>query len=438
MMSYRLLSLTQLRIHRANDRHGELENETAAIAWLFANHENQMRNLAKDIVANSGIFEPPLVHKEGDIYTVYDGNRRTSCLKLLASPKRAPNAELQSFFKKLRAEWLGNFPSRIRCQVEQDRDRIDDILFRRHTGSQNGVGQSTWDGRMKTTFINRTGKGDKINVADEIEKELSEADMLPKKGKIPRSNVNRLLSAEAFRNRLGISVTKGKFQYIRKKDAALRALSRVADDLASKRITLDDVWDVDRKSAYLDKLESEGVLPTAADALDTSKQGEGKKGGKAEKPSRGKAKKSPKRTTLIPQEDFGVAWAGRLQRHRAIWEELQFNLELEEHPNAIAVLCRVLLELSADNYIRQAKLTTATEKDALVKKLVKCAENLQQDDKIDKRYLEVIRKARTMDEIISVDTLNKYVHSSSLAPTADHLTSIWDAFSELVVHFLNE
>lgn len=46
-MSFKLIELEKLAINRANDRHGELENETAAIAWLFANREAHMRNLAK-------------------------------------------------------------------------------------------------------------------------------------------------------------------------------------------------------------------------------------------------------------------------------------------------------------------------------------------------------------------------------------------------------
>lgn len=438
-MSYKSIPLDKLLVNRSNDRHGELENETTAIAWLFANHRSQMRKLARDIVDAGVLYEPPLVYPDGANFIVYDGNRRTTCLKLLASPKRAPDADLQKFFTDLRGQWRGTFPTRITCRVESDRDEIDEILFRRHTGSQGGVGQSNWDDRMKTTFVNRTGKGGKLNVADEIEQRLKAAGLLPKGRRIPRSNLNRLLSAEAFRNRVGISTAKGRFQFTRTEDVALKALARIADDLAHRRITLDDVWDVDRKSQYLDKLESEGVLPTASDAI--PKPGKGGKG-KSPKDSpakpQPKAPKPPKRTTLIPQVEYGVAWAGRLQRHRAIWEELQFKLELDEHPNAIAVLCRVLLELSVDNYIKQAGLTTAAENDALLKKLICAAENLHSQGKINKRYVEVVKKARTMDAIVSVDTLNKYVHSSSLAPAADHLTALWDAFSELVVLCLNE
>src|ERR1700681_1697839 len=101
-MSYRNLQLDQLEINRANDRHGELENETAAIAWLFNNFEHHMRNLAHDIVAKGEVFEPPLVFHENDKFIVFDGNRRVTCLKLLERPRRAPTTELQEFFAEER------------------------------------------------------------------------------------------------------------------------------------------------------------------------------------------------------------------------------------------------------------------------------------------------------------------------------------------------
>ncbi|MGR9503761.1 hypothetical protein ACU8MW_08595 [Rhizobium leguminosarum] len=97
-----------------------------------------------------------------------------------------------------------------------------------------------------------------------------------------------------------------------------------------------------------------------------------------------------------------------------------------------------MLELSVDTYKKQTKIATAVENDALVKKLLACAEDLKARSKIDKRYVEVVRKACDIDAIVSVDTLNKHVHSPNLAPTADHLCSIWDTFAELIIHCLNE
>jgi hypothetical protein len=157
-MPYRHLSLSSLVVNPANDRHGELENETAAIAQLFASQEQHMRNLARDLVTKGEVFEPPLVFPKDEKFVVADGNRRTTCMKLLASPRRAPTVELQKYFADLKAEWKGEFPEKIEGRVESDRDRVDDILFRRHTGVQGGIGQSNWDDRMKNNFVIRTGK----------------------------------------------------------------------------------------------------------------------------------------------------------------------------------------------------------------------------------------------------------------------------------------
>lgn len=436
-MSYRLLPLSALMVNRSNDRHGELENETSAIAWLFNNREQHMKNLAKDIVETGEVYAPPLVAPEGESFVVFDGNRRVTCLKVIDDPRKAPNADLQRYFADLRAEWGANFPNSINCQIETDRDRIDEILFRRHTGSQSGVGQSTWDDRMKANFVNRTGKGSAVSVADEIERKLTTSGLLPSRLKIPRSTMNRLLSSEAFRNRVGFSVSGGQFEYTHQEAIVIKALQRIAEDLAHKRVVLGDIWDVDGKRAYLDRLEAEGILPTSSHSLGKPKTKSPPPASlptSAPRPKR--ASPPPKRTGLIPKTDYGVAWPGRLQRHRAIWEELQFRLSLADHPNAISVLLRVLLELSIENYIGQTALAVGAN-DKLALRVLRVAEDLHRKNKIDGKYLGVLKKLQHADRLISTDTLNRYIHSPDFAPSPDHLTALWDALASLIVHCLN-
>ena len=129
-----------------------------------------------------------------------------------------------------------------------------------------------------------------MSVADEIERLLGAADLLPTKRQIPRSTMNRLLSAEPFRNRLGISVTKGKFEFTHKEDVVLKALARVADEMANRRLVLGNIWDVDGKQAYLDKLDGEGVLPRASDVVS----------GSSSKPSKTKPAKAKPTTVAKP------------------------------------------------------------------------------------------------------------------------------------------
>lgn len=436
-MAYRSVALDDLLVNRANDRHGELENETAAIAWLFNNRELHMRNLTKDLVKTGEIFEPPLVAPDGRKYIVFDGNRRITCLKLLADPRRAPTVELQAFYTEQRAAWPGAFPKVVICQVETDRDRIDDILFRRHTGAQSGVGQSTWDDRMKENFVQRTGKSAGLNVADEVERRLGEAGLLPGRRKIPRSTLNRLLSAEAFRNRVGISVQRGRFEFTHQEPVVLGALQRIAKDLASREVVLGDLWNVDDKREYLDRLEREGVLPTAAQSTVRGKPAVLPKPSAPVPVKPTPIERPPRRTTLIPQVEYGVQWAGRIYRQKAIWEELQFYLDLTDHPNAISVLFRVLLELSVDNYISQTSLATINSGDKLAHRVVKVGADLHAKGKIDAKYLGLLKKLPQQDNLFSMDTLNRYVHSPNFAPSPDHLTAMWDGIAGFVVQCLN-
>jgi hypothetical protein len=431
-MSYRSIALSDLLVNRANDRHGELENETAAIAWLFNNREPHMRNLTRDLVAQGQIYEPPLVSPEGKKFIVFDGNRRVTCLKLLADSRRAPTVELQTFFHEQREKWTGQFPTSILCQVEADRDRVDDILFRRHTGSQNGVGQSTWDDRMKDNFIERTGKGGGLNVADEIEKRLATAKLLPSRRKIPRSVLNRLLSAETFRNRVGITVRRGRFELTHEEPVVVSALARIADDLSHRRVVLGDLWDVDGKRKYLDDLDREGVLPTTAHALTKPKPAASPTPTPAA-PRPVPAPRPAARTALIPDADYGIAWPGRLQRHHAIWHELQLSLTLADHPNAISVLFRVLLELAIENYIQQIGVAAVHPNDKLAVRAVKVGDDLRANGKITAKYHGEIKKLTQNDVLLSMDTLNRYVHSPNFAPSPEHLRAMWDALAEFIV-----
>ncbi|MGN6307517.1 MAG: hypothetical protein ACTHNH_22080 [Mesorhizobium sp.] len=282
---------------------------------------------------------------------------------------------------------------------------------------------------MKANFVVRTGKSSGLNVADEIEKRLKEAKLLPLR-KIPRSNLNRLLSAESLRNRLGISVRKGKLEIIRDEAGTLATLQRVANDLANRIITLDNIWDTESKLAYIDALEAEGMLPKAARKPQPKTLA-------APAPTPPQPRPAPPRPPawphLIPDASYGVTWPAHLQRHRAIWEELRYKLELGETPNAVSVLLRVLLELSIDNYVKRRQLTGALETDKLAVKAGKVAADLHATGKIDKKYLGAITKLKQGEEIVSLDTLNRYVHSPNFSVSPDHLKMLWATLADFIV-----
>ncbi len=226
-----------------------------------------------------------------------------------------------------------------------------------------------------------------------------------------------------------------KFEFTHDPAKSLNALARIATDLANRDLVLGDIWDVDGKQRYLDKLASEGVLPIADDSLKASAKAKSETKAETGR-SKPTAKTAPTvRSTLIPQKDFGLTWPGRLQRHHQIWEELQFHLDLHKHANAISVLLRVLLELAVENYIKEASVSVY-ENDKLAIRLEKSALHLSAAGKIDAKQMDIIRKFKQGDKLVSADTLNKYVHSPNFAPSPEHLMSMWDSLANVIVFFL--
>ncbi|SFJ93817.1 hypothetical protein SAMN04488518_101352 [Pseudovibrio ascidiaceicola] len=437
------IPITDLIINSANDRHGELADEVTAITWLFDQKESHMKNLAKDITDQRQVFELPLVCPEGDRFIVYDGNRRVTCLKLIAFPNLAPTLKLQKFFSNLYQEWRGAPLNIVTCQVEEERDRIDDILFRRHTGSQNGVGQSTWDDRMQRNFIVRTGKQAKYDVAEQVEDYLSKYNLLPNDRQIPRSTMNRLFSSEQYRNRAGISIVDGKLYFTHDQEVTTKALEKISQDLTSRNVVLGDLWDAPKKKAYLNQLAVEGLLPNAHDVLQEPIIAKKLKVPIEKKKTESKPKevktaivKKQSRTTLIPQVDYGILWQAATQKHKSIWDELQFSLLLSKHSNAISVVFRVLLEISIDHAISVLKIETYPN-DKLANKIKKVTDYFQVQDILTKKDSLEIKKFQNGEALMSADTLHRYVHSSYFVASPEHLISMWDCLAKFIVSCIN-
>jgi len=427
-LAYGELAIADLRINQANDRHGEVGSEDLAIAELFRLHDAQMRSLAADIAYQGAIYDPPLVMPSNDGYTVFDGNRRVTCVKLLADPARAPSVELRTYFADLKNNAQGRIPTRLVCQIEDDRNVIDSILFRRHTGSQKGVGQLDWNARAKLNFVERTGRGGRINVAAEVERLLAEAGRLPE-GNIPWSTLTRLLSSEEFRNRVGISTAGQHFRITHEHGAVADALHRIASDLANQVVTLGNLWNNEGKRAYLNRLEGEGVLPLESKRLEAPVEA-----GRAPKNPRTKQlPPQPPQTTFVPADAPRIQWIATQQRVRAIWEELQ-SLTLRDHPNAISALMRILVELSVESYIAEHGLRTHN---TLSHKLRAVSAHLLNRQIIDQAYYEELERIRLNDELISVASMQRYIHSPDFAPMESELRTYWVRLGRFLIATLS-
>lgn len=353
-MDFDRLAVTDLSLNPHNDRHGTLRDETAAIQWLLDHRDNHMRALAKDLAEQKRLYEYPLVRKEGDKYVVFDGNRRTCCIKLMLNPELAPSGKWRDFFEEFDTAEMSKFFAYIECEIESDLAIIDEILYRRHTGTQEGVGQTQWDPDGKSNFLQRTGK-DSVGIGESIEKTLKAERLVPDTANLPWSNLQRLLSSEPIRRRIGISFSGGVLTYLGNKTENLQTLQRIALDATDRKSDrhagLTEFWNNETKGRYLDRLKSEGY---SVDNVKSKGSSEANGSSDSTPPLRiVPTGRKVKQKNLISRADHNPFINHvSCERAEAIWRELQFELEFDVHDNAIAVLVRVLLELAVTEYAR--------------------------------------------------------------------------------------
>jgi hypothetical protein len=423
------VAISDLRLNPHNDRHGALRDEASAVHWLLENRTMHMRALASDLVAAKRLYEHPLVQKQDDSYTVFDGNRRTCCIKLLLMPALAPSEKWRDFFSSFPAEELKEVFSEIECEVENDLSVIDEKLFRRHTGSQEGVGQSQWDPEGKSYFLQRTGK-DSIGLGESIEKLLKAEKLIPHETQIPWSNLERLLSSEPIRKRAGISFSGSSLSYLGQKSDNLATLQRIAADLIGRRVVLSDLWNNEKKSQYLDRLKSEGM---AIDKAPAPLRGH-------EKPNNSPAthtqarRKAPKEKHLISRADENpFINFPNLERAEKIWRELQFNLSFDDHDNAIAVLMRVLLDIAITNYGREQGIVFG-QNDTFARRVSAVADSMLNRGYIDNKGRSIIRKFESDKPIVSAHSMHQYVHNANFHPAKSDMKAIWNVIRPLVIN----
>lgn len=425
---YKLVSIEDIPVNKENDRHGNLLSEEQSIGWLFKKYNNHMRNLARSIAENGSVLEVPLLLDSNGRFVLKDGNRRVTCLKLLNKPAAAPTVELTNFFEALVDQFQFTPLTEISCRVESDPNFVDQLIALRHLGSQEGVGVSPWNDRMKHNFARRTGHRAEDTPADFIESLLIDKKLLPKDFQIPRSTTNRLFSSNKLLARFDIRKSTTGLEYVGSDPTKLQHLSRIARDFAERKKTLPDVWDAKSKEAYL--LEVFDGCHQSAPEIKSSDT--------PPIPRRSKSLQANgvTRDTLIPRDLARPNWKADSHKILYVWEELSHDLRFPKNTMSIAVMFRVLVELSAANYVAVNGLNPRDQ--TLKSLLFSCIDHLIENDLITVSQKDDYSAVISGSQIFSIKTMQRYVHSPYLMPSPDSLRSHWDSLQSLILLCLHE
>lgn len=440
------IAVTNLLISTENPRFDPVASQREAISTIAHDQGMKLVNLADDIVARGmNPSDLPIVMPAGDgtMFVVQEGNRRLAALKILSSPGLAETlhlpARLLKKWKGLEEESVGSVPAQITCVVMSPEDAKEWIGLK-HTGENEGVGVVTWDGRARHRF---RGSSPALQAIDLVEQrgylDTSTKDLLPK---IHITNIERVLGTPDARKLLGVDVQAGELILVGPEDEALGRLSILVGDVAHRR---KKVSDLDSKPQRVEYAEQVAAMDLPRPPGEGGTRGQAGDTTTTAGTSRAAGKHGADRRTLIPRR---LKLSIPQTRLNQIYDELQ-KLDISKFTNSGAVLFRVFVELSIDDFAsRNSILLKAVPKPNpgkkpsdparvpdmnLRNKIITVAKYLENQGISDKHELHGVRSlANNTDHVLSVDSLNAYVHNPHYNPNPTDLKANWDSIQTFV------
>ena len=358
-------------------------------------------------------------------YVVLEGNRRLTALKALENPEWLVGAMQPSEvdeMRRLSKLYQENPIESIQCFVVAGRDEARHWMELRHTGGQNnGASVVPWGSDDAARFRARTGNFEFHTQALNLLEEAGQLTPATRR-KVKATSLKRLLGTPEVRAKLGIESRDGKLTVVGEQKRVLKALKHVVNDLENLKVK--QIYTQDQRIAYANALPSSISVPPIGKGSTVVA------GGKQFVVSRVISSSSAApRDKLIPQRCALNITEPRLQD---IARELR-KLSLMSHTNAVSVLFRVFVELSADSYIEREKLTMLVN-EKLSKKLLAVTADLISRKKLTNQQAAPVRLVCNKDSFLapSFALMNEYVHSKFIFPAPVDLRSYWDSIQPFI------
>ena len=364
-------------------------------------------------------------------YVVLDGNRRITALRALenpdliaeAVPKAAANA-----IKRMAVEYQDSPVGDVACVVFEGRDEANHWIELRNTGERGGAGPVLWGPDETDRFRKRTGN--QPNLATQA------LDFLENRGRITpdhraaiaTTTLTRILGSPPIRQKLGLTHSNKTLSAVGELDDVAKALEFVIREIRGGSLDVTHVYTKQQRQEFADQFPAE----LAVNQTTNPNNGTPLQTAPVQEITRRKSRAVPQvrpRDNLIPHD---CALNVSHPRMRDIERELR-RLSLNGSPNAVAVLFRVFIELSTDEYGLREKLPF-TQNDPLQKKLADVADDLLKRQKITEMQARPARRAAADNSFFgpSVMLMHQWVHNQYMSPVGSELRSHWDSLQPFI------
>lgn len=497
----RSIPLDLIKLDQENVRFGNdiAQNQREAIDLLMADPEDgrKLLRLAQHI-AEHGLdpTELQLVTPDGEGgYIVLEGNRRLTAVKLLQKPDLCPVERLFKSFMAAHSQLGYALPQELQCSVVSSRADGDKWIELKHTGQNNGVGRVGWDSdirderRARQTGVESVGRQLRNLIKDNPQifspKAISEV------FQIPVTTLTRLFSSSPAQKTFQLKIEGREITPLLPLEFIVPSVEFALDLFVNEGYNVNDIRSDENRANFVShippelspqKLLSESLKPggalqgsiqaslaessvmppvpdlgispngsstpmaslggdqTSAPITTTESAGSdlASAPGAQEKPAIRAKPSSRARKFLVP-------WSLDIPNNRinAIYRDLRKTLVVDDCPNAVAVIFRVFVEVTCDDFIqRQAQLNEPVLRidtqrpakdgmggDRLSMKVQSIAKYLEGKGELAPPASKAIfKRATSFDSVGSVDHFNLFVHSSASAPVPSELKDIADEY----------
>lgn len=435
--------ITDLFLNTENPRFDPVNHQTEAIEAMIEDQQEKLIRLGHHIVEYG--MDPTsiiMVVPQENHLIVYEGNRRVTALKLINEPALVPEKykKMKKEFQKFNQTINPILLESVYCVKMTNPNEAFEWVRLRHTGENEGAGTVRWDATQSSRFS--TYSKSKIDYKLLFFESLSDLETIPSKLKtrlknVRKTNFDRLISDPDVRELLGISKKDNRYSLLN--DQVSQYLIAVLTDLASDGFSVGKIYHKKDRESYIESIKAKVDEEPGDDDIDCpgtsiehheerednvsleTYEDDSKNDGVKETKQR---KSYPiKRSTLVPRQNtITIINQPRLLK---IFNELK-KINVNEFPNAVAVLFRTFIELSADQYIKKLNLSVGGN-DSLSKKIDIVIKQMELQFAVPKSDLHTARQmASSPTQNVSVKTFHGYVHNSKLTPVADDLKTAWD------------
>ena len=325
--------------------------------------------------------------------------------------------------KRLSDQYQDDAIDWLSCVVVSDSDEALHWIELKHMGERSGAGSVLWGSEESARFRARI---------DPPEIHIQALDFLQDRGEIDQdlrsrvavTTLKRLLGSPVVRSKLGLDWSNQQLKAIWDEESVAKALCHVVNEIANGVINVRSVYTSEQRTAYANQL-SNHIQPNQRRSAENGVplRPSQTQQNVPQQPAGSRPRRSRTRNQLIPRDcPLNIPDP----RIHDIEQELR-RLIIGSFPNAVGVMFRVFIELSADDYISKNNIPVGAHV-KLAGKMNAVTNHLVSVNKLTSQQAAPARTAAQGNSFLapSITIMHQYVHNQHMFPSPADLRIGWD------------